>query len=152
MGEFTSVLIWAVVIVASFVVESLTSQLVAIWSLPAAMVALIVSFFVDDFTVQLIVFVVSYALCLVFCRKAVRKILFKKPYEKTNTDLIIEGIAVVTKAINNIESTGEVRIQGKYWSARSVDGSVINEGTRVKVERIEGVKLICTPVIQQEQK
>lgn len=136
--------IWALVIVGAIGLEAATTQLVAIWFMPAALAAMITSLFTDNFTIQLVVFVVSYALCLLLCRKAVKRFLMKKPYEPTNAEAIVGEIAVVTEAIDNVAEKGEVKIQGKRWSARSVDGGVIETKRRVRVERIEGVKLICS--------
>ena len=50
--------------------------------------------------------------------------------------------AVVISDINNLEGNGQVRVNGNVWSARSVDGEIISEGSTVTVKAIEGVKLI----------
>ena len=39
---------------------------------------------------------------------------------------------------------------GSVWTARSADGSVIAQGARVKVEAIDGVKLIVVPVDDED--
>ena len=39
-------------------------------------------------------------------------------------------------------ATGEVTLNGMDWTARSEDGSVIEEGKRVTVVSVQGVKLI----------
>jgi membrane protein implicated in regulation of membrane protease activity len=64
---------------------------------------------------------------------------------KTNADRCIGKDAIVTQDINNIEACGQVKADGKIWTARSSDDSVIPEGALVTVEKIEGVKLIVTP-------
>ena len=38
--------------------------------------------------------------------------------------------------------SGAVYVDGKTWTARSADGSVLPAGSRVEVRRMEGVKLI----------
>jgi membrane protein implicated in regulation of membrane protease activity len=53
-------------------------------------------------------------------------------------------IAVVTEPIDSIAGTGEVKVDGKRWSARMEDGKTAEIGARVRVLRIEGVKLICS--------
>ena len=50
--------------------------------------------------------------------------------------------AVVVEEIDNIKSTGEVKIDGKIWTARSSDNEIIPPNSIVVVEKIEGVKLI----------
>ena len=66
--------------------------------------------------------------------------------QKTNVDSLIGKCCPVTDAICNLESRGQVKIGGMVWSARSESGADIPEGTVVKVRRIEGVKLIVSPV------
>ena len=51
----------------------------------------------------------------------------------------------MTEDIDNEAGTGAVYVDGKTWTARSSDGSVIPIGTKVTVERMEGVKLFVTP-------
>ena len=48
----------------------------------------------------------------------------------------------MTETINNDYPTGAVYIDGKTWTARSVDGAVIPKGEMVEIERMEGIKLI----------
>ena len=60
-------------------------------------------------------------------------------------DRAIGTPARVTEDIDNEAGTGAVYVDGKTWTARSSDGSVIPIGTKVTVERMEGVKLFVTP-------
>ncbi|WP_418241886.1 NfeD family protein, partial [Dysosmobacter sp.] len=45
----------------------------------------------------------------------------------------------------NEAGTGAVYVEGKTWTARSSDGTVLPIGTRVIAERMEGVKLYVKP-------
>ena len=47
----------------------------------------------------------------------------------------------MTRIDNDLE-TGEVKINGLVWTARSVDGAVIEEGALVTVQEIQGNKLL----------
>ena len=49
--------------------------------------------------------------------------------------------AIVTEDINNLQQTGAVKLEGKVWSARSADETLIPAGTVVRIVRIEGVKV-----------
>ena len=62
--------------------------------------------------------------------------------EKTNADRILEAEALVTETIDNVQASGQIKVGGAIWTARSANGDVIPEGTLVQVERIEGVKAI----------
>ena len=58
---------------------------------------------------------------------------------KTNIDMIIGKIGIVTKEINEL-SPGRVKVSGKDWMA--VSNSHIDEGKKVRVLKIEGAKII----------
>ena len=59
----------------------------------------------------------------------------------TNLDRVIGRSAGVTEDIDNDASTGAVYVDGKTWTARSAGGEVIPAGTKVEIQRMEGVKL-----------
>ena len=63
----------------------------------------------------------------------------------TNLDRVIGCTARVTEDIDNEAGTGAVYVEGKTWTARSSDGTVLPIGTRVIAERMEGVKLYVKP-------
>ena len=66
--------------------------------------------------------------------------------EKTNADRILGQEGVVVESIDNLSASGQVKIDGAAW-ARSAGDEIIPAGTRIQVERIEGVKAI---VIRKE--
>ena len=68
----------------------------------------------------------------------------------TNADRVLGQKAKVTETIDNENSTGAVYVDGKTWSARSADGSVIPVGTQVRIEKMEGVKLFVTTLEKME--
>ena len=41
---------------------------------------------------------------------------------------------------------GEVKVNGEAWSAKSEDESSIQKGTEVEVLKIDGVKLVVSPI------
>lgn len=55
--------------------------------------------------------------------------------------------AVVTEDIDNLAAHGRVEVLGNDWAARSTENVRIQKGTKVQVVRIEGVKLIVTPIV-----
>ena len=64
----------------------------------------------------------------------------------TNVDSLIGSQGYVTADIDNVSATGGVKLGTMEWTARSVDGAVIEEGTTITVEKIEGVKVYVSPV------
>ena len=65
----------------------------------------------------------------------------------TNADRVVGQTAVVTEDIDNLAAHGRVEVLGNDWAARSTENVRIQKGTKVQVVRIEGVKLIVTPVV-----
>ncbi len=132
---------WAVAIVVFGILEGMTAQLVSIWFVLGSIAALIASLCSASLPVQVIIFVTVTIVTLVATRPIVKKKVNVKA-EKTNADRCIGESAVVCEEINNLEAKGQVKTDGKIWTARSSDGSIIPENTIVTVEKIDGVKLI----------
>ena len=137
---------WLGMIVLSIVVEAITTDLVAIWFMPAALVALILALAGVPLWIQIVVFILLVAAFLVFAKRFLRRYLKKRPNALTNTDALVGETAIVTEKLDNLAQTGAVRVNGLEWSARSVDDAVTPEkGTLVVIRQISGVKLICEP-------
>ena len=88
-------------------------------------------------------FAVVSLVLLVFTRPIAQKHLFKNN-EKTNVDSLVGASANVIETINNKKQEGRIMLNGLEWSARSKDDELIEEGTEVLVESIQGVKAIVS--------
>ena len=139
----TMCIIWACAIVLFAVAEAITVQLVSIWFVLGSIAGLIATFCGASIPVQIIIFIAVSIIALLLTRPIVKKKLTPR-IESTNADRCIGQDAVVIEEINNINSTGQVKVDGKIWSARSSNDDIINEGEIVTVEKIEGVKLIVS--------
>ena len=137
----TTSICWLAVFVLLIVIELATMGLTTIWFVGGAVAGFIASMLGANVVIQAVVFFVVSIVLLIFTRPfAVRYINSNKT--KTNIDGLIGQEALVLEEINNIRETGCARLEGKEWTARSVDDTVIPADTVVIVERIEGVKLI----------
>ena len=137
----TTSICWLAVFVLLIVIELATMGLTTIWFAGGAVAGFIASMLGANVVIQAVVFFVVSIVLLIFTRPfAVRYINSNKT--KTNIDGLIGQEALVLEEINNIRETGCARLEGKEWSARSVDDTVIPADTVVIVERNEGVKLI----------
>ena len=87
----------------------------------------------------MLLFLAVSVLLLIATRPLARKMRAK--IVPTNADRVLHHIARVTETVDNTRSTGAVYIDGKTWTARSEDGSVLAKDTTVEVVHIEGVKL-----------
>ena len=140
--------LWLGAAVLFGVVEALTAGLVSIWFVAGAAAALIGALLGAGTGVQVALFLAVSAAALAATRPLVRRFT-KDGTVATNADRALGETAKVTEAIDNAASTGAVYVDGKTWTARSADGSVIPEGAVVEILRMEGVKLF---VKKQEEK
>ena len=129
--------IWLVIIIVLGIIEAMTVNLVSIWFIISGLFALITSFIFDNFLIQFAIFVVLGVLLLITTRDILEKKLVSK--EKTNLDRIIGMRGVVTEDIGDLV-IGEVLVDGKKWSA--IANEPIKKGEKVKILKIEGVKLV----------
>lgn len=128
--------IWLGIIIILSIWEAATVGLVSIWFIASGIVSLILSLFKVDFAICFGVFVILGVILMITTRKYLVKIL-KIENTKTNIDRIINMKGIVTKEIDN--SIGEVKVDGKIWSAYSNDILKVND--YVKILKIDSVKL-----------
>ena len=138
-------IVWTAAIIVFGVVEALTAGLVSIWFVAGALAALVAAFVDASLGVQLALFLIVSAGALALTRPVLRKIT-AAAVTPTNADRVLGAAARVTETIDNENSTGAVYVDGKTWTARSADGSVIPVGKQVHVEAMEGVKLLVKTV------
>lgn len=131
---------WLIAAVIFAVIEAATIQFVSIWFACGAVCAMAAAFITDSILIQVSVFVLSSALFLVCTRKVVKKLGAKKT--NTNADSLIGKTAILTERADNDLATGALKINGVTWSVKTLGGECIEAGTKVKIEKIEGVKLI----------
>lgn len=132
--------LWLIALVIFGVVEAATAGLVCIWFAMGAMAALLAALVGTGVVEQVVVFAVVSAATLAATRPLVRRMTAGKAVA-TNADRVLGAAAKVTETIDNENSTGAVYVDGKTWTARSADGSVIPAGEQVEVISMEGVKL-----------
>ena len=136
--------VWSVAIVVFMVIEGVTAGLASIWFAFGAGAALLSALCHAQIWLQVVWFVVVSIATLILTRPLARKYLNAR-IQPTNADRCIGQKAVVTEAIDNLLEKGEVKVGGKYWTARSADGQPIAPDTVVVVTGMEGVKLFVVP-------
>ena len=138
-------IIWLVLLIVFAAAEAITVGLTSIWFAAGALVSLITALLGGPLWVQIALFLAVSLLCLAAVRPLAKSHLNSKVVA-TNADRVIGEEAQVTEDIDNIHGKGTVIIRGMTWSARSEDDSAITAGTRVRVLRIEGVKVFVEPI------
>ncbi len=151
MQLITPVSVWLIVLIVCLIVESVTTQLVTLWFSAGAAGAMLAAGLRASVMVQLVIFLaLSIALLLVF-RPLLHGVLRTKQ-DKTNADRIIDQRAVVTQTIDNRAGTGQIRLMGQVWTARSIqDENSFQLGETVIVREISGVKAMVEPVSEFEE-
>ncbi|MBR7122006.1 MAG: NfeD family protein [Oscillospiraceae bacterium] len=138
-------IIWLFLMVLFIMMEASTVAVISLWFAVGALAAMIASLLGGELWLQLLLFfAVS---CVLLCAlRPVLKRFFTPKLTKTNADAIVGTTGVVIGQINNVLAHGQVKLGAMQWSARSTTGAVIEEGTLVRVDRIEGVKVFVTAV------
>ncbi len=131
-------LLWLIIVILLTIIEISTINLVSVWFIASGLVSLFLSFFIDSFYVEFAVFVILGIILMLITRPILTKKMTKKKV-KTNLDRVIGMEGIVTEEITKLK-TGEVKVDGKKWSA--ISEQKITVGTTVIVESIDGVKLV----------
>ena len=135
---------WIAALIFFIIVEAVTVGLASIWFAIGALAALICALLNGPVWLQTTWFLTVSVITLILTRPLVKKYVNSRAVP-TNADRNIGRTATVTERIDNLASTGAVRIDGVLWTARSVSGEPIEEGARVVVREIQGVKVIVEP-------
>lgn len=144
------VFVWLVLFVVFLVAELVTAgALVSIWFCVGALAALVAAYFGAAFWVQMTLFFVVSIGLLLATKPFLKKHLDPKTMA-TNADRILQNRGIVEEEINNLKGQGAVKIDGKSWTARNIDGdAVIPANAEVIVVGIEGVKAMVK-VVEKE--
>lgn len=134
--------IWLVIAGIFTIVEIATVGFFIIWFGIAAVLTAIFSLFMPEaYMVQVVVWAITSILLVLFTKKFTDKV--KPETTATNVYSIIGKRAVVTTAINNENGTGQVKVDGDVWAARTENyDETISAGEHVEILRIDGVKVI----------
>ena len=147
-GSGSAAIMWLIILVILVVVELATMGL--IWFAGGSLVAFLAAVLHAGLPVQVVLFFgVSFVL-LFFTRPIALKH-FNVDRIKTNAESLIGENAIVLEEINNIQGCGRVQVKGQEWAARSTeDSKTVAAGQLVKIQRIEGVKLIVEETTEGE--
>ena len=139
---------WLIAIVVFLMVEGATVAMVSLWFAFGSLAALIASLLGGAVWLQALLFFLISAALLAALRPVVRKH-FTPKLTKTNMDAVIGSQGYVTAPVDNVAAQGQVKLGAMVWTARSTSGEPIKEGTLVRVDKIEGVKVFVSPVREE---
>ena len=136
--------VWGLLIVVFLILEAVTVGLASIWFAIGSVCALLSAVLGAPVWLQIVWFILISAATLALTRPLVKKYVNARS-QATNADRLIGQTCRVTERIDNLSGTGAVFIDGKTWSARTVDGGAVEPEALVVVRGISGVKLMVDP-------
>lgn len=137
--------VWLGLVILFLIAEGATVSLVSLWFAAGAVVAMFAALLGAGVWLQTGLFLVVSGALLLMLRPIVRRYLVPK-ITPTNVDSLVGATGLVTEAIDNVTASGQVKLGAMEWTARSTTGENIPQGTLIRVDRIEGVKVYVTPV------
>lgn len=128
---------WLTVVIVLSIIECMTVDLVTIWYIASGLCTIVLSLFIDNFVIQFAFFTILGTILLITTKSFLKDVLKSKDI-KTNFDRVIGMKGIVTEEINE-NSIGEVKVDGKRWSA--ISDKKIDLNKEVIILDIDGVKL-----------
>lgn len=137
--------VWLGLVILFLIAEGATVSLVSLWFAAGAVAAMFAALLGAGAWLQTGLFLVVSGALLLMLRPIVRRYLVPK-ITATNVDSLVGATGLVTESIDNVTASGQVKLGAMEWTARSTTGENIPQGTLIRVDRIEGVKVYVTPV------
>jgi len=131
---------WLGVAVFFLVVELLTTTLVSIWFVPAAVIVCLLTFVIDSTLWQIAIFVVLSAVFMVVARKIYKKHIKKPVDDVDQNEKLLGKTATVVEDANAI--SGRILVGDVYWRAVSENGDTIPKGEIVIIKSVNGTTLV----------
>ncbi len=138
--ELTFLIIWFVLIIGTAALEVVTMDLTSVWFAIGAVFAFILALLGVNVIVQMLAFL-AVSIALLFSIRPIAKNYFRTNIISTNSDRLVGKTATCVKEII-AGSRGEVKVDGKIWTAITHDDSNIALDDKVEILAIEGNKLI----------
>lgn len=138
--------IWLIAAGLFLILEMFTMGFLVFWLGIGSLLAMLVSFIApSSIILQTAVFVLSSGI-LIFATKPFVKKFTEKDTTKTNVFSLVGKKAIVIEDIDWVTGSGQIKLNGEVWSAKTKEQVNISKGTEVEIESIEGVKAFVTPL------
>lgn len=139
-------IVWLALLVLFVVLEAATAGLVSIWFCGGALVALLAALvWPQGVWLQVLLFFVVSGVLLLALRPLARRLVGNRRVA-TNADANIGKAAQVVSEVQP-GRFGRVKLEGLEWTAKS--DYLLPVGSWCRVDAIEGVKLVVTPLAPQ---
>ena len=136
-------IVWIATAVVLGIIETTTVNLITIWFAISALVTAVFSAFDMAVGAQITIFIILSAILVLSTRPLAKKFVAGKAVP-TNADRVIAKDGIVIQKIDKIENSGQVKVMGQVWSAKTKNGETLEENTPVVVEDLEGVRVVVS--------
>lgn len=134
-------LLWLIIGIVLVVAEVLSGAFVLVMLGGAALIAALVALLGGPGIISGIVFAAVAAGGITLARPALVRHMAVTEHVKTNVDALVGGKALVVTTVD--AHTGQVKINGELWSARSYDETeVLEPGRSVTIMNISGATAV----------
>ena len=136
---------WVFLAVALIIIEIATTGILAIWfAIGSIVAAIIAGLYPGSYIAQLLAFTIISTILTIIGSKVVKS---KQNEKKTQPVYSILGkTGICTKEIDNTKEMGQISINGDMWSARSKNGDIIPENSKIRILEIDGVKAVVEKI------
>jgi len=141
-------LYWLIAAGVFFLGEILSPSFILFWFGIGALAAAGLALTPIGLYYQVAAFIVISTILLLFTRPLMKR-LIKHNNVESNVYAMAGKKGIVIQEINNILGTGQVKVSGEVWQARSSDDNQIPAQTEVEIVKVEGVKVIVSQVVNQ---
>src|SRR4051794_6819323 len=137
-------LVWLIVGIALMIAEVVSGDFVLIMLGVGALFAAGADVLTGNLVIDVAVFAVASVGMLMLVRPALKRRLLSGPTHHTGIDALIGARAVVVSTVDH--ETGQVKLAGDVWSARSMSAHLppIAPGTSVTVVEISGATAVVS--------
>ncbi len=135
--------VFVVVGIVLIIFEIFTPGFVIMWFGIAALVTAIPAYLNAPTWSIVLTYAVSLFVLTIYGRRITLKLFSKSSSNlKTNSNSIIGKKGFVVEDIDEMNSSGRVRVDNELWTAVSMKNEIIKKDTRIIVKEINGVKLV----------
>ena len=129
---------WLILVIALAIIELVTVNLLTIWFCFSGIVALILSFYIDNVAIVATVFAVL-GIFLLFTTRPILKEYLPTQKKVKKVEKLIGRIGIVTKDIRP-DMEGEVKVSNRKHIA--ISDKKISKNTEIEVINTDGLKLV----------
>ena len=129
---------WLILVIVLAIIELATVNLLTIWFCISGLVALFLSFYIDNVAIVATIFAVL-GIFLLFTTRPILKEYLPTQKKVKKVEKLIGRIGIVTKDIRP-DMEGEVKVSNRKY--RAISDKKISKNTEIEVINTDGLKLV----------